>query len=469
MFEDVDGGWDSLPPELIASLRPLSEDEPQPWELCDDDSWIDELAANDPERPRCVDDVLRDAEQAPIDAQLAAEIASIEASALNSDQQVALMAAAARLENHYSAIKTAAVAAFAGPEPRNDTSAAAFAWCEVGAALSIGERHARTYVAEARRLATHLPQTLHAHRNGALSWWKAATLVRASWTLTREQCAELEARVLDKAAQRTPAEHTRAVNRAVQRLDPDGADERRASKKRDIALIRFQHGDGIADMLLRHLESSDADTIWTAADTWARSRKNVGEDRSLDELRVIALKEWAVSYLTGASYDGKAPTRHGYPATVNVVIGLPELIAGAGTGMLATTGEPVPAQAVAELLRRGARIRFALTDQLGNLVGVSTKEHDPKALQRVYVTLRDLTARTPTGSQASVAGQDLDHIDTGGATEPRNLHAPTRGWHRAKTFGHWEVRPADDRTITWTSKRTGRTYVTHPFNYRDGP
>jgi len=26
-----------------------------------------------------------------------------------------------------------------------------------------------------------------------------------------------------------------------------------------------------------------------------------------------------------------------------------------------------------------------------------------------------------------------------------------------------------DRTITWTSRRTGRTYTTEPFNYRDGP
>ena len=100
---------------------------------------------------------------------------------------------------------------------------------------------------------------------------------------------------------------------------------------------------------------------------------------------------------------------------------------------------------------------------------MSTKLHDPTALQRVFVALRDVTVRVPGGSTTPVAGQDGDHMDPNGPTEPDNIHVPTRGWHRAKTFGHWTITTNPDGSITWTSRRTGRSYTTHPYDYRDGP
>ena len=75
----------------------------------------------------------------------------------------------------------------------------------------------------------------------------------------------------------------------------------------------------------------------------------------------------------------------------------------------------------------------------------------------------------PGGSITPIAGQDADHINPDGPTEPDNLHTPSRGWHRAKTFGHWTITANKDRTITWTSRRTKRSYTTHPYNHRAGP
>ena len=159
---------------------------------------------------------------------------------------------------------------------------------------------------------------------------------------------------------------------------------------------------------------------------------------------------------------------------MNILISLPDAIAAAngdttGVATLAGSGEPLPAEAVAEVLHTGARIRFALTDRAGRLVGISTTLHDPPALMRAFVALRDVTVRTPSGSTTPVTGQDLDHIDPHGPTQPANLHAPSRGWHRAKTFHHWTVTANPDGTITWTSRRTGRSYTTHPFDHRAGP
>jgi hypothetical protein len=287
----------------------------------------------------------------------------------------------------------------------------------------------------------------------------------------------------------------------------------------------MSEGDGVASVLARNIDALDAELLWTAADTYARHHKATGDARTLDALRVAFLVDAAKTYLATGTlapsgddapgddvrgdetcsedlrgddvhgddahgddvhHAGRAacagtsqrprrrpyaaPTRHGLPAVVNVIIALPALVgASDAPGMLAGSGDALPADAVAELLHTGARIRFALTDATGNLVGISTTAHDAPALMRAFITLRDITLRVPTGSTTAIAGHDGDHIDPHGGTEPANLHHVSRGWHRAKTFRHWTIRANPDRTITWTSRRTGRSYTTAPHDYRDGP
>jgi hypothetical protein len=468
MFEDR--WWDDGGPDPV--------EDSAPWE-CDEQIPLEELIAGDPEPDRSLSEFLLVAEHAPVTSELAA----LDLSRLSDSEKIAVIAAAQRQLNHFEGLKLAAIASFAGPEPRDDveaaTSAAAFAWSEIAAALKIGEGTGRAVTHDGQRLASHLPATLALMLDGDLSWPKARTLLDATAGLTREQCREVEDLVLGKAAGRTSAQHTQAVGRAVRKIDPDGWARRREQKLADVALIRFQRGDGVADLLLKSLDSYESELLWTAADTWARSRKAAGDPRTLDALRVAAIVDWAATYLTGtpvapADPDVSAPTpptRNGQPATVNIIIGLPDLAdpTRGGAATITGTSEPLPADAVAELLRTGARIRFALVDTHGRLVGISTRLHDPTALQRVFVALRDLSLRVPGGSTAPVAGQDLDHINPHGPTEPDNLHPPSRGWHRAKTFGHWTVTANKDGTITWTSRRTGRTYTTHPYDYRAGP
>jgi hypothetical protein len=462
-------GWD----EAVDGPPPTAPD------CYDEDAageWsIEELVAHDPERPRPVAEILAEAERGPVSVALAGELAAVDVDALDDDQRLAVAVAAGRCVNHYEAVRLRAVAAFAGPQPRDDTSAGAFAWCELGAVLTLGEGQARRQVHTAQRLASHLPGTFTAMLAGKVTLAKAHTLIDATEGLDVDQCAQVEARVLPHAADRNPASHTCAVGRAVRKVDPHGWAARREQKLADIAMIRYSQGDGIANILLRSVDGYDAELLWTAADTWARQHKAAGDPRTLDALRVAALITWAADYLTGTTGTGEAatpaPTRHGQPAVVNILIHLPDATdpAHGGAATIAGSGEPLPADAVADLLRDGARIRFALINPAGHLVGISTKTHDPTALQRVFVALRDVTVRVPNGSSAVVAGQDLDHIDPDGPTEPGNLHPPSRGWHRAKTFGHWSLTANPDGTITWTSTRTGRTYTTHPYDHRAGP
>src|SRR5438874_1762376 len=72
----------------------------------------------------------------------------------------AVAVAAQRCVNHYEGVKLRAVGAFAGPEPRDDTSEGGFAWTDVAGALRLGEGQARQLTHQGRRLRTHLHRTL---------------------------------------------------------------------------------------------------------------------------------------------------------------------------------------------------------------------------------------------------------------------------------------------------------------------
>lgn len=463
-----------MPAAALDAWAPIDDEIPPAWDDPGFDAWIDELAAADPQREPTAGEVARAAES----ERLSSELAAVDVVALSDDERVAVATAAARWEAHYAAVRARAVAAFAGPAPEDTTCAAAFAWTDIAAALRLGDLSARQLVARARHLHGRLHATAAALLAGEITWGKAVAVIDASAPFTHEQCAALEQRVLPRAAERTPAQHAAAVARAVRAVDPDGWQARRRQARRDVALIRISHGDGIAELVARNLDSVDADLVYTAADTWARQTKAGGDRRSLEALRVAYLVETATRYLSGdrqpTTAEPSPPRRHGIPAVVTVTIPLPTLIAGRGDGMLTGSGEPLPADAIAELLHQGARIRFALTDPAtGQLVGISTRHHDPTTVMRVWVALRDLTCRTPNGTLIPVAGQDLDHITSyasaGGATTITNLHAPTRSWHRAKTLRHWTVHANADGSITWTSVRTNRSYTTHPYDHGAGP
>src|SRR3954463_15140830 len=375
------------------------------------DAELDVLAAGDPERSRTLAEILAEAERGAISAALAAQLVAIDVTTLGDDERIAVAVAAQRCVNHYEGVKLRAVGAFAGAEPRDDTGAGAFAWTEVAGALRLGEGQARQLTHHGRRLRTHLHRTLAGMLAGDVSLAKAQTLIHTTELLDEEQCAQVEDLVLPHAAGRNPGNHSAAVARAVRKVDPDGWKHRREQQLRDIAMIRLSQGDGVADMLLRGLDSMQSELLWTGADTWARTQKAAGDTRTLDALRVAAVLDWCTRYLTGIpitpdtgdaqpSPTPQPPTRHGAPAVVNVMINLPDLIdpARGGAATVAGNGAPLPAEAVAEPLRDGARIRVPLPDHNGRLTGISPKLHDPTTLTRAFIALRDVTLRVPGGS-----------------------------------------------------------------------
>src|SRR5947209_10500139 len=180
--------------------------------------------------------------------------------------------------------------------PAGGISARQLVAAEIGPALGLGSGAAITLVDICVALHTRLPATLRAVCDGWLSWFKAMKLAELTAPLTDEQARAVEDQVLAKAGDRTPAQHADAVRRAVARIDPEGADARRKQARKDVKLIRTHYDDGMGDLFAR-MASEQLDTVWTAADMWARARKADGDPRTLDQLRIASLVQWAQSFL----------------------------------------------------------------------------------------------------------------------------------------------------------------------------
>jgi hypothetical protein len=276
-------------------------------------------------------------------------------------------------------------------------------------------------------------------QSGAVSWAKATTLVEQAAVLDGPAARVVESRVLPAAAARTPAQHADAVRRAVDRVDPAAADARRQRAERDIELIRRHVGDGMGELFAR-MTSEQLDTVWLAADAWARRRKAGGDGRTLDRLRVDALAQWGKSFLTHgeasrcdvecepAEGNARAPRRHDRPLRLTVLWDLTSLLGlSDDCGELADSGATLPPNATRELLAAGATVRRLLIDSgTGELLDLSAGEallppvaqrshgqlaaqggHSPLAEQRRHGPLVELHVVTTTQQwQAMCAGDD---------------------------------------------------------------
>src|SRR4051812_43653204 len=153
--------------------------------------------------------------------------------------------------------------------------------------------------------------------------------------------------------------------------------------------------------LFARMASEQLDTVWTAADMWARARKADGDPRTLDQLRVASLVQWAQSFMhhgdpsycdrgcepgshgrpvaddaDGGDGDGDGPasdvepspastppTRHGRPAALHACWDLTSLLGlTRHCGELLDSGAMMPPDAMAELVAGGVAIRRMLID-----------------------------------------------------------------------------------------------------------
>jgi hypothetical protein len=104
----------------------------------------------------------------------------------------------------------------------------------------------------------------------------------------------------------------------------------------------------------------------------------------------------------------------------------------------------------------------------GEALSRPTKAYRPSAAMVEHVQAVDGRCRGP-GCEVVATRCDLDHETPWPRDETSvgNLHAKHRMHHNLKTDGVWVSAPVADGGLDWTTL-TGRTYVTHPKDWRAG-
>jgi hypothetical protein len=409
------------------------EDWPE-WSEADEAALATELIARDPARSERVlaTDLVAAVESAPMNREALCLLAGVDIDELDGAGLVGFAAAWTRVANHAAAQVATAVARYRQRIGHGELlSPAVLTAAEFGVALRLGSGGADRLVATSTALAARLPATFAALHRGELSWAKATVIAERTAVLTAEDARRVEELVLPHAADRTPTRHAEAVRRAVTRVDPASAAERRRRAERDIALIRTHVGDGMGELFAR-MRSEDLDTVWTGADAWARRAKAAGDARTLDELRVAALVRWARSFLShgdGAGCDttcdstAQPPTRHGRPVNVRVVWDLRSLLGLADEpGELADSGATVCADTIRELVASGAHLRRLLVDpNTGELVDLTPPTFTlPATDGSAHVAPIELHVVVPTDEwDALTAGTDVRLSDAVRAASPQ--------------------------------------------------
>lgn len=252
---------------------------------------------------------------------------------------------------------------------------------------------------------------------GRASETKARVLVEACRAMDDDDARAVDAVVAERATRLTPSAFRQSVRRVVLRQDPATATERRQRAEAG-RCVRINPGeDGMAE-LWALLPATAATRLGQALESFARSARANGDERTLDQLRADALTEQI-------------------SATVEVQVVVPASML---LGQSDTPGEltgfgPIDA-GLARTLATDATWRRVLTDpDDGSLSSVGSTTYRPGVVLARHVRLRDQQCRFPSCPRP-VEWCDLDHTipfgQPGGATLEDNLGGLCRRHHQFK-------------------------------------
>lgn len=359
-----------------------------------------------------------------------------------------------------------------------------------------------------------LPATLASLREGSIDLSRARAVAEAVEGMTEDTAATVEAKVLTRAAQQTPAQLRACLRRAVLAVDPAGGERRHQLAVGSRRVVLRDLPDGVAE-LVAPMRADHAEAIYARLSDIARQALSAhragldhppgqvrpepdrhvsvhADDPCLDSLRADALV-WLTlgepmpglppaapsptpddAAANGPRHEppgGAAATRRGCAhcgadrprPLVSVVVPVGTLL-----GLTEEPGElagygPIPATLAREIAADGQWRRVLTDPATGTTVSAETRTYVPPETMAALVRARDGTCRFP-GCRQPASRADLDHVLPWphGSTCPCNLCSLCRFHHLLKTHHGWRTR-MDARTdeVTWTSP-LGRRYTTRP-------
>lgn len=253
-----------------------------------------------------------------------------------------------------------------------------------------------------------------------------------------------------------------AINRAVNRIDPDRARRRKAHAHRDRGVwIRPLPDEGLA-IITATLPIADATEMFEHISDLAQTlrdedltRVDAGEFaatevRTLAQLRadiLVAATCRAVDLLrSGQQLPDRPAWRVGLLMDLDTLTALRE-----GRSVLPGIGEIDPE--LARTLAEDAEWQIFITSPLtGEILDQGSGTYRPSRRLRNFIRVRDPICTFPGCRRRSHRCQ-LDHIVPfpEGPTTRANLQPVCQHHHNLKTHGHWQARRNRAGTITWTS------------------
>src|SRR5271166_2654475 len=137
-------------------------------------------------------------------------------------------------------------------------------------------------------IATKLPGTRAALRDGIIRLDKAQIIACAAANLDPGEAQKAEALVLGRAGRLTPGGLRAAIARAVIEVAPDKARKRREQAARDARVQRWAEDSGNAALMGRELPPAEVLAADQRITAWARQLKAAGLDGDMDVLRARA-------------------------------------------------------------------------------------------------------------------------------------------------------------------------------------
>lgn len=327
---------------------------------------------------------------------------------------------------------------------------------ELAVALAESEHVVRRELVRAKQLTTRLPRTLRALAAGDIDLPKAAKVVDQTEVLSGDQAGRVDEMINGKLVGRDAGSVRRIAYRAVHKVDPDGA-ALRAAQRRERRKVAIVHRDDAMASISATLPADTASATYATLDRMARSARNHGDARTMDQLRADKLAECVV---------GRAGGRPGSArAEIYVHVDLPTLMGLADNPAHLAGHGPIPATVARRIAEDPTSTwRRVVTDPLnGAPLEVGRKRYRPTKAVADYVKVRDKECRFP-GCHRPAAYVDLDHVtphSCDGPTCAANLIGLCRHHHVVKHTAGWHFEIEPDGTLHITTPR-GACHTSRP-------
>jgi hypothetical protein len=388
------------------------------------------------------------------------QLLALDPAGLSIDDQLSLLESLEGLSRRVAARRDRVLAVLADEDPDERD----FVREEVACLLRWSHPTAGARMAQAQHVAHRLPATLALHEAGKISAQHVRILAEATCLLDPAVIGKVEARVLERAPEQTPASFRRCVTRAVAVLDTRAVEQRHAEAVRTRRVCATPLPDGMAG-LYAELTATDTEAILARVREHA-GRAAAGDPRSLDERRADAfvellLRDPANSCQNGAGKQSGTKPRISIVVPLDAILGWSEL-----PGELAGYG-PIPASLCRQALAEpGAQLERFVVAADGTLID-RTRLRLPDAALREWVNAVHRTCRMP-GCNRPACTCEADHIEpfNGTNTTAENLEPLCCRHHHVKHDAGWHVERRDDGVAEWTTT-TGRRYEKPPDDWPD--